>query len=206
VTKSPRGPATTIRAEKEPTAEEVAAAADKARIEAEMKVRLEAESKKLEHAQDEAMANSVAPENQANGGQNGPAGDPSQQPQQPSTDGAVTTRLEYEDEGDEQNEANERELERKLRALKEQGGREAQVEVLSKQLVMLKKKNLIAKKRRADRNEKGQALENFEMKARLCERKRTLESRIATLSKLGMALQVETLSQQLAEVVAKLKS
>jgi len=114
-------------------------------------------------------------------------------------------KIEFKDMGDALNEVKERELEQKVADLKASGLDAATLERWVKALQTWKKKNMMARKKRTDQQEKQQAVEIFEQKQRLCERKRTLETRIATLTKLGMSLQVDTLVAQLGEVNAKLR-
>jgi hypothetical protein len=158
----------------------------KVNADAELKARVEADQKKFVDAQRNSLAVSVETAANVKEAIGSPTGD------------------NWVDEGDAKNEAKEKELEEKIKQAKEQG-QEPVAERLTKQLGVLKRKNLAAKKKRAEQNDKKQALETFELKARLCERKRTLETRIATLTKLGMTLQVETLSFQLQEINSKLK-
>jgi len=158
---------------------------DRAKSDAEMKAHMEADNKKLENAQKAALQVSV---------------------ETASKDPAIFSPRadDWVDEGDAKNEAKTKALEEQIKQLKEKG-RDQDAENLTKRLTVYKKKNEIAKKKRAEQTDKKQALETFELKARLCERKRTLENRIATLTKLGMQLQVETLSFQLQEINNKLK-
>jgi len=97
-----------------------------------------------------------------------------------------------------------KELKDKIHTLRSQG-LESQAEKVVKELFILEKRILVANKRRQEQQEKTQVVETFELKARLCERKRSLETRIATLTHLGMVTQVEILRVQLKEVDDKLR-